>query len=352
MRLRISPGFDSSGSPNSFDDEFSGRRNISRVVGFQHAKREIELLFEELVECAEFWRMTGSLELRVIASDQLSATIVPQLGGRLIELQDLRHARQWLWRNHRVPIGPVDRGAEYDDVWQGGFEELFPNDAPTTREGVDYPDHGELWSIPWEVVEAGSGSVTLSVVGPTTGVRVAKTFSVVGPKLTVRYTLRHDGEAPLPHLFKPHPAFAVHERCRIDLPGGTVEKVERSFGNMLWSTKPEEWPAEPNLSQCRSHSSGEHEFFYVSNLPGGWCGITDLKTESWVRVDYPQEVFPYCWIFMTYGGWRDHNVVVLEPCTNYPKDLATAISRGSHAILPAESETEIELTISVGSMDD
>ena len=48
---------------------------------------------------------------------------------------------------------------------------------------------------------------------------------------------------------------------------------------------------------------------------------------------------------MTYGGWRDHNVVALEPCTNYPKDLAMAIPRGGHAAFLAESGTEIELTI-------
>jgi hypothetical protein len=31
---------------------------------------------------------------------------------------------------------------------------------------------------------------------------------------------------------------------------------------------------------------------------------------------------------MTFGGWRGLYTVVLEPCTNLPKDLATACRAG------------------------
>jgi len=63
-------------------------------------------------------------------------------------------------------------------------------------------------------------------------------------------------------------------------------------------------------------------------------------------------VFPYCWIFMTYGGWRDHNVVVLEPCTNYPKDLEKAISTGTATVLAPATTREFEVTVSVGSANE
>jgi galactose mutarotase-like enzyme len=293
-----------------------------------------------------------ALEAHVIASESLAVTVVPQLGGRLIELTDLRHSRQWLWRNHHVPLQPVVAGSAYDDVWQGGFEELFPNDAPTTLEGVSWPDHGELWSIPWHLEEGSKGSLTLSVTGPTTGVRVTKTLDVTGPQLKVRYRLEHGGDDLLPHLFKLHPAFAIDEACRLDLPGGTVEKVDAEFGNLLNSMETQPWPTEANLAQCRDRFSKTSEFVYVSNLTESWCGITDASTDSWVRIRYSDEVFPFCWIFMTYGGWRDHNVVVLEPCTNYPKDLDSAIAEGTHATLTPGIAKEFDVTFSVGAVGD
>ena len=38
-------------------------------------------------------------------------------------------------------------GRRYDDVWAGGWEELFPNDAPGRFEGRELPDHGEWWAV-------------------------------------------------------------------------------------------------------------------------------------------------------------------------------------------------------------
>ena len=35
-------------------------------------------------------------------------------------------------------------GSDHDEVWQGGFEESFPNDEPTAMGNVFYLDHGEL----------------------------------------------------------------------------------------------------------------------------------------------------------------------------------------------------------------
>lgn len=60
-----------------------------------------------------------------MSNDRLGVTVVPELGGRIIEFSDLERGRQWAWRNHRVPLDRVGPDDDYDDVWQGGFEQ-FP----------------------------------------------------------------------------------------------------------------------------------------------------------------------------------------------------------------------------------
>lgn len=290
------------------------------------------------------------MNIHVLTADRISVTVAPELGGRLVELTDTDAGRQWLWRNHENPLGRVASGAEYDDVWQGGFEELFPSDAPISIGGVDYPDHGELWSIPWDLEEISDSSIAMSTVGPASGVEVTKIFSLSEARLDVRYELAHRGRHELPILFKLHPAFDIDENCRIDVPGGVVEEVESGFGNLLEGLVPEPWPTSANLSECRPRSSGTNEFVYVSDMPEGHCGVVDEQARSWVRLDYSQDQFPYCWIFMSYGGWRGRNVVVLEPCTNYPKDLAAAIESGTSArLLPGET-VQYEAAITVGDL--
>lgn len=283
-----------------------------------------------------------------LVSDRLSVTVAPSHGGRLVGLTDLAARRQWLWCSHSVPEDSGG-GAAYDDVWQGGFDELFPNDAPTVMDGKSYPDHGELWSIPWDVREKGERSLTLGTTGRVTGVRVSKKLSLSGSELNIDYSLEHTGRKPLPSLFKLHPALAVNERCRIDLPGGVVEKVDTGFGNLLCGREKQRWPTVVDLATCRDVSSSSNEFVYVSDLPAGVCGVTDLGVGAWIRFEYPVEVFPYCWIFMSYGGWKGHNVVVLEPCTNYPKDLHEAVARGDTAVLEPGVPLDFQVKVSVGS---
>lgn len=43
--------------------------------------------------------------------------------------------------------------------------------------------------------------------------------------------------------------------------------------------------------------------------------------------------FPYVWMFQSYGGWRGHYVVVVEPCTTLPSDLEEACRNGTVALL-------------------
>jgi hypothetical protein len=283
-----------------------------------------------------------------LSSESAQLLVAPELGGRVVEAVDLKAGRQWLWRNYQTPFGPVEPGSSYDDVWQGGIEELFPNDAVTSLDdGSAYPDHGELWSVAWDVIEGSGSSIRLGVTGPVTGVEVTKTISVDGPSAQIVYELSHPGESRVDHLFKLHAAVGIHEDCSIELPGGTVEKVDPGFGTIIERMGPLEWPGTElqQLDGCRPPASGDYEFVYVFDLPAGWCGLIDKRRGARLRFNYPQEVFPYCWLFITYGGWRGHNVVVLEPCTNYPKDLRVAIANGTSATLaPGESRRfEIEM---------
>ena len=109
----------------------------------------------------------------------------------MIELVDLQRGGRWLRRNHRVPLGSTPSGAVCDDVWQGGSEELFPNDAPIVVDDSSYPDHGELWSVPWQVVRTKDDAIESAVEGPATGVRICKRLSINVAELTVRYAFEH-----------------------------------------------------------------------------------------------------------------------------------------------------------------
>lgn len=282
--------------------------------------------------------MFDGLELE---NEHLRLRVLPARGGKVTSILDRSADREWIWDpgGDRRQAG---LGDDYDENWQGGFEELFPNDSPTQIAGYDLPDHGELWSAEWAVVDASDVEVVLRVTGPVTGVVVTKSFDLDGSTVSVRYRLEHRGAERLPFLFKLHPAIAVDQDCRIELPGGRVEAVDPAFSRLLEGSGPWPWPGPPeaDLERCRESASGLQEFVYVRDLPDGWCAVTDERLGRRLRLSYDMSDFPFCWLFITYGGWRGHEVVVLEPCTNYPKDLHEAVGKGTTAWLePGETKT-------------
>jgi len=294
--------------------------------------------------------VTGPDTRFTLSSDQVSVVIAPRLGSRVLELTDLDRGRQWMWRNWHVAAREQAVGADYDANWIGGFDELFPNDAAISYAGHDLPDHGEAWSAAWEVSYADSASIDLELTTPVTGHHIKKHISVDGRAVRIGYTLRSGTRRQLPYLFKLHPALSVHGECTIDLPGGWVEKVDAEFGDMVEASESFAWPGRGivDLDHCRSGSGVSHEFVYVSELPAGWCGITDHQVGASIRINYSRHFFQYCWLFLSYGGWQGHQVAVLEPCTTYPKDLAAAAEQGTTPILQPGEQVDTEIEVLIG----
>jgi galactose mutarotase-like enzyme len=298
--------------------------------------------------------MDMTFEVITLATEELRVEVLPALGGRVQSLLDVVGDREWLWRNPELDTYACEVGDDYDSNWQGGFEELFPNDAATELDGRQLPDHGELWSACWDVVAQDSASVTLRTVGSASGVTIIKRFTVDGPTLTVDYTLDHAGDdaTPLPYLFKMHPAVAVHRDCRLELPGGMIEAVDESFGTIMpkdGAMHPWPGPDGHDVGQCHDADSGEREFVYVHDVPEGWVGVHDARAGRRLRFEYPLEVFGWCWFFLSYGGWNDVHVAVLEPCTTHPKDLHAAIAAGTSPLLAPGESTHVQVRFSVAA---
>ena len=86
----------------------------------------------------------------------------------------------------------------------------------------------------------------------------------------------------------------------------------------------------------------------MRDLPQGWCGIEDLRRCATLRMNFDVNAFPYVWLFLTYGGWRNLYTAVLEPCSNMPKQLADAVRVGQAALLMPGQEfvTTVSVTLS------
>ncbi|HMP39407.1 MAG TPA: DUF5107 domain-containing protein [Roseiflexaceae bacterium] len=291
----------------------------------------------------------------MLENHYLRAVVLPELGAKIWSLIDKQADREVLWHNPRLPPRPVQYGALYDDWFCGGWDELFPNDAPTDVAGDSYPDHGELWSMPYDwQVDQGAGEVVLRMwrSGVVTPTRIEKQIVLRAAEshLQIRSQIHNDGARPLDFLWKLHPALRISPASRIDLPAGRV-LVDAVFRDRLAPTTAEfRWPhaiadgTPVDMRQVPPAEAHTCDFYYAVDLAAGWCALTDTAAAAGFGLAFDPQVFRSVWVFGAYGGWRGLYTTILEPCSGYPYRLEDAIAQGTASMLAPGATLATEVT--------
>jgi len=314
------------------------------------------------------WSYRG-LRAVVLESRLLRVVILPEAGAKIWQITYKPFDADLLWNNPRIAPARLSGNSRYDDVWSGGWDELFPNDEVALIEGESYPDHGELWTGDWSAEpfsHAEEAGVRLRYVTPISSIEVEKTIRLRqgDSRLEFHHRFTNRGRTAFPFLWKLHPAMAVSPQHRIDFPPMKVVLEPAFPGTLAGASELSEWPSirtvagDIDLRRVTPEDARQLYFFYGTQIQGNWCALTNSATGLSCGLQFDPKVFPCCWLFATYGGWRSYNVAVLEPCTGYPLNFETMKTAGRQRILaPGESlQTNVQFLVqeglrSVGSVD-
>ena len=317
---------------------------------------------------------TGStaLGLRsiVLENSLLRLEVLPEAGAKINQITYKPLGADLLWHNPHLSAARHEPSACYDDVWSGGWDELFPNDEPGPIGGHVLPDHGELWTGDWHAEtferEEGSG-VYLRFNTPISKFLVERTLLLWPGRATfeIHYRFTNHGAEAFPFLWKLHPAFAVSTSHRIDFPPMAVLREPEFPGTLADAPPIFPWPLAElgnstlDLRQVPDVSSRALHFFYGAGLASGWCGITNRANRLACALRFDPNVLSSCWLFASHGGWRDLNVAVLEPATGYPFQMQSMIAGGrARRLAPGASlETSVLFSAqqgltSIGGIDE
>ncbi len=284
-----------------------------------------------------------------IESAHLRVDIAPSVGGRIVSLVEKSTGHEFLWRNASLPLRAMPSGTEYDPHFFGGIDELLPNDIPEHIDGVDCPDHGELWTTPLDCVRVGD-SLRLTGVLPLTGLVYEKELSLRAdsPRIDIRYRITNPTARRRHFMWKMHAALAVKPGDVIECPARTGQVADPAWSRFS-TTAPFEWP---NVEGCAANIIPEPgnscDFFYLSELQSGRMLWRRPDAGLEFCYEFDPAVFPYAWLFASYGGFDGHFTAILEPCTAMPISVNAAASQNQCSILEPGGSLETTVTITAG----
>ncbi len=230
------------------------------------------------------------------------------------------------------------------------MDELIPTDIPETINGIDCPDHGELWTLALEA-EPGADKdgdwLNLSGRLPLFGLDYRRSMRLDNNHLICEYRITNNAETERKFLWKLHAAMAVQPGDRIVCPAACAQVADPDWSRCK-SIKPFAWPDADGLDMSVvPQPDGSTEFLYLFELSTGHMG---LKAQDGARLDcfFDEQVFPCCWYFASHGGLDGAYTAVLEPCTTMPISVNQAAQEGFCSQLqPGESiNTTVKWTIS------
>jgi len=273
------------------------------------------------------------MESLILENKNLLVEIIPSLGGRVDKLINKSDNYNWVWNNPFLQKKTTKLGAEYDSNWQGGWEELFPNDAVEKFSWGYGNDQGDLWNLNWNIVDYNSTSIHLSTGGLKNNSSIDKIFYINKNKLRVNYKILINFNDW--YLFKLHLAIPIKEKLKIKNTFKSIKKVDTKFGNIIDTKNHENFL---NLVE----DSNFFDFGYLENTKD----FVELESkDNYLKIFYDKKFFKYLWIFQSQGGWNKHNVLVVEPATNGKKEFTKAKHDNQIMYGPANLETFFEIEV-------
>ena len=263
-----------------------------------------------------------------LQNKQISVEIAPEVGCRVVSFVHFASGYEYLWTNENVPLRRETPGTEYDPNFFGGIEELLPNDIPETIDGIECPDHGELWTLEMQTVEATNQMVRSEATMPLFGFLVEKSFTLEQNALVVSTSITNTSDVQKHFLWKLHAALRIAPGDRIE-----CDAARYTAADPEWSRRKGYGHWEGELIP---EFDGTTEFLYLQGLRKGSMSWTNGKRRF--DVEFDPEVFPYAWYFASYGGFDNHQVAILEPCTGMPISVVEAAKLQQCSVLrPGES---------------
>jgi galactose mutarotase-like enzyme len=265
--------------------------------------------------------MAGRGENVVITVGDCSLTVLPAFGGKIASLRVGQHELL------HAPLHPYQARTatmNFPDSDAGGWDECLPSVGACsvdTEAGVAaVPDHGDLWGIPWQVLEATSDSVTMRVRCTSLPLELTRSLILAetrgGWRLQLLYSLTNLGIYRVPWSWAGHALFTCEADDRIVLPAGVNSlRLEGGRGNRLGAPGSRiGWPlaeladgSPHDLSRAYPGDFGIGDKLFAGPLSerNGWCAVERSSIGLRLTIRFETALTPFLGLWLCYGGWPE-----------------------------------------------
>jgi len=299
-------------------------------------------------------------EAIVLQNNALKVVVLPRWGAKLASIFFKPLGLELLWQNPGKQYRKTGYGDPYEAGEASGFDEMFPTISRCFYEeepwsGTEIPDHGEVWSLPWEY-ELIEKEVIFSVKGVRFPYALQKSVSLEESTLHQQYSVVNQSDADFDYIWAAHPLFNTSEGMKLIVPQGMHSIVNAVPSNRLGSygrayafpdAKLDDGSIFDLSSVPKKNSSNYQKYWFLGKVKQGWCSLHNPHSRLNIDMNWPAEEVPYLGVWVNEGAWAGQYNIAPEPATGAMDRVDFSKMWGMGSLLKSGEIKKWRLSISV-----
>ncbi len=294
----------------------------------------------------------------ILENDFLKVSVLAEIGSKIASIIYKPLNYEVLWQNPGKKYRKTNYGDSYPSGEFSGFDEMFPSISRCFYEnppfaGVEIPDHGEVWSIPWQY-SIEKDRVALEVKGIRLPYKLYKKVFLEETGIRIEYEAVNLSDFNLDFIWAAHPLFNTTKGMEFIVPPGMNKIVNAVAGKRLPDYgKTYDFPVAQFADGSKfnfaivpeKNNFGFQKYYFLGKVTRGWCILYDPSQKLNISLSFPKKKVPCLGMWLNEGGWDGQYNIAPEPATAAMDSITAAKLWQPNSVLKANQKINWYLNI-------
>lgn len=280
----------------------------------------------------------------VLESELLKLSILPELGFKIASIIYKPKMKEFLFQPTLGKYDIPSYGDSFEKYDTSGMDEMLPTIDPCTYpagayEGNILPDHGDLWSLPWNASIIDNKVLGLVKLN-SLPLEFQKNVSIENQN-TIRmdYKLKNLSKDKTHYLWALHGLNQFNDHTKFIFSEDMIDVLNVANDEDLSII---------DLKYLKNYEDKKaHKYYFTNKIKSGVVGLDYTDERLKYIINYDPQINPYLGVWITKGGFKGEYNCALEPSNGFYDDLNRAYYNNKLSSLNSWEEREWTIFIEI-----
>lgn len=277
----------------------------------------------------------------ILENDNLKIAILPKLGFKIASIFNKEKKLEYLFQPTKNEYHEASYADEFEKYDTSGIDDCIPTidvcKYPLKKE-ITLPDHGDTWSLKWDIVENSYNKAVGTVKLPSLPLQFTKSIELKENGLNIDYKVENISNEKVYYLWAFHGLLNYDEYTELEF--------EENLVNYINVQNDEVWDFDIfKLKNFKENHT--FKYYFTDEIKEGFAIVNHTKEKSKFKMSFDPKKLPYMGVWLTTGGFKNEKNVAIEPCNGYYDSLEKAYENGKVEFLESNSENNWNITIDI-----